>query len=90
MVDIPFPVPVGCAATDSAETGGSCNLTTSATALMPGMIKDGDRQVMQLGQVRVDDGGPDGNTATEDNDLFAVQGLFVPWSRRAGDAGIEE
>jgi hypothetical protein len=47
-------------------------------ALTPGMLRDGDRQVVELGQIRVDDGGPDGVVATEDNSLFAVQGLFAP------------
>jgi hypothetical protein len=53
-------------------------VNTTTQALAPGMIKDGDRQVVELGQVRVDDGGPDGVTSTADNALFAVQGLFVP------------
>jgi hypothetical protein len=78
MVDIPFPVPVSCAATGSTAIGGSCSVNTTTQALAPGMIKDGDRQVVELGQVRVDDGGPDGVTSTADNALFAVQGLFVP------------
>jgi len=42
------------------------------------MVRDGDRQVVQLGQVRVDDGGPDGRASTADNSLFAVQGVFAP------------
>ena len=46
--------------------------------MTPGMVRDGDRQVVQMGQISVDDGGPDGRASTADNDLFAVQGLFVP------------
>ena len=42
------------------------------------MVKDGDRQVVQMGQVQVFDGGPDGDVQTADNSLFAVQGVFVP------------
>ncbi len=76
--DIPFPVPLGCEATGSAAIGGACTLTTSATALIPGMIRDGARAIMELGQIRVDDGGPDGVAATADNSPFAVQGLFAP------------
>jgi hypothetical protein len=34
--------------------------------------------VMELGQAQVFDGGPDGDTATAGNTLFAVGGLFVP------------
>ena len=78
MVDIPFPVAVSCVATGSTATGGSCGIATSALAVAPGMVRDGDRQVVQLGQIRVDDGGPDGRASTADNSLFAVQGIFVP------------
>jgi hypothetical protein len=35
--------------------------------------------VWELGQVRVDDGGPDGNADTPiGNTPFMVQGIFVP------------
>ena len=78
VVDIPFPVAATCMATSSTAIGSSCGITTSAVALAPGMVRDGDRQVVQLGQVRVDDGGPDGRASTADNSLFAVQGIFVP------------
>jgi hypothetical protein len=78
VVDIPFPVAATCIATSSTAIGSSCSITTSAVALAPGMVRDGDRQVVQLGQVRVDDGGPDGRASTADNSLFAVQGIFVP------------
>jgi TolB protein len=78
MIDIPFPLPVGCAATSSTSTGGSCSLDTSMNAVVPATVKDGDRTVAQLGAVQVLDGGPDGDTATADNSVFAVQGLFVP------------
>jgi hypothetical protein len=36
------------------------------------------RTIWQLGQMQVFDGGPDGETGTAPNTLFAVQGLFVP------------
>ena len=78
VVDLPFPVPVTCAATSSTGTGGSCSVSTTTAALAPGMIRAGDRQVVQMGQVRVFDGGPDGDVQTADNSLFAVQGVFVP------------
>ena len=78
MVDIPFPLPIDCAATPSTATGGSCSVDTSMNAVAPSAVKDGDRVIAQLGQVRVFDGGPDGQISTADNDLFAVQGLFVP------------
>jgi hypothetical protein len=46
---------------------------------VPGSVLAGRRAVWELGQVKVDDGGADGNAATAgDNTPFAVQGVFVP------------
>jgi hypothetical protein len=46
---------------------------------MPGAFRDGKRAVVGLGQIRVDDGGQDGQAETDDgNRRFAVQGVFVP------------
>jgi hypothetical protein len=44
----------------------------------PGVIREGDRAIWQLGRMEVWDGGPDGDVDTADNSLFATQGLFVP------------
>src|SRR4029078_2378403 len=78
LVDFPFPVTVGCTATGSTSIGAACAVSTSANAVVPGAITDGKRAIAQLGQVQVRDGGPDGAAGTADNDVFAVQGLFVP------------
>ncbi len=68
-----------CAATADATIGATCTATTSMDALVPGAIKEGKRSVWELGQVRVDDGGADGDpTTTADNTLFETQGVFVP------------
>ena len=56
----------------------SCQTTTTADALIPGAIKEGRRSIWQLGQVVVYDGGPDGDTATAGNTVFARQGVFIP------------
>ena len=45
---------------------------------MPGAIAEGRRTVMQLSQVQVIDGGPDGDTGTDPNTVFLRQGVFVP------------
>jgi hypothetical protein len=42
------------------------------------MVTDGKRAIVQVGQLHVFDGGSDGLVGTADNDLFAVQGIFVP------------
>ena len=77
--DVPFRFTVPCAATSSTIDGGTCDLQTTAEAVIPGMIVEGKRAVFQLGQVRAFDGGPDDDGDTEgDNSPFAVQGIFVP------------
>jgi hypothetical protein len=67
-----------CAATASTAIGSSCTFNTDVLYEIPGIAKDGKRQIWELGQVRVRDGGPDGDAGTADNSLFAVQGIFVP------------
>jgi hypothetical protein len=42
------------------------------------MVRDGKRAVVEIGQVIVQDGGPDGNTSTAPNTEFVRQGVFVP------------
>ena len=52
---------------------------TTANAIVPGAVSDGERAIVQLGQIRVNDGGPDGLAATADgNQKFAAQGVFIP------------
>jgi hypothetical protein len=68
VVDSPFKFTVPCVAT-SDPSGGACDVSTSANAVMPGSVRDGDRSIWQLGSVGLYD-------ASES--LFATQGLFVP------------
>jgi hypothetical protein len=41
-------------------------------------VQGGTRAIWELGRLEVYDGGPDGQASTSPNDLFAVQGVFVP------------
>jgi acyl-homoserine-lactone acylase len=66
--DSPFEFAVPCAATSDAS-GGSCHVNTTANALAPGSVRDGDRAIWQLGPIGLYDGA---------GGLFATQGLFVP------------
>ena len=45
---------------------------------MPGTIVEGKRAIWQIGQVRVNDGGADGEASSDDNTPFLTQGVFVP------------
>jgi hypothetical protein len=76
--DQTLSVTIPCAATGVTTIGSTCAVTTTADAITPGLVKEGMRSIWQLGQVRVNDGGTDGNVATTPNGLFAVQGVFVP------------
>jgi len=76
--DIPMEFTVPCAETPEPELGGQCGIDTTLDSLVPGTVKEGARGVWRLGQLRIYDGGSDGVASTEPNELFQVQGLFVP------------
>jgi Tol biopolymer transport system component len=79
VTDVPLRVPISCTATgDPTSVGATCAATTSFDAITPGAVPEGKRSIWQLGQVQVNDGGPDGLASTTPNTLFAVQGVFVP------------
>jgi hypothetical protein len=83
MVDLPFSWVVPCVATGSPglpnAVGSTCSSTTTANAVTPGFVKFGKRQMIELGQARVLDGGADGSAATAgDNALYQIQGVFNP------------
>ena len=72
-----FEIP--CAATSDPAAGSDCTLQTTLDTLVPNTILESRRSVWQIGQVKVFDGGADGDgSTTADNTLFATQGLFVP------------
>jgi hypothetical protein len=79
--DIPFPVTATCAATaGNTAIGSTCSINTTANAVLPGVpVKDGKRANVEIEQVQITDGGPDGVMGTPaGNTLFAVQGIFIP------------
>jgi hypothetical protein len=80
VIDLPLPVNVPCANTTDTAAGGTCSVDTSANAVQPGAIPDGGvaRAVIAFDQLKVNDGGPDGQASTADNTLFEVQGVFIP------------
>jgi len=78
VVDIPFPVDANCVATASTAIGGTCSANTSANATVPGAVKDTKRAVVEIGQISISDGGPDGLVTTAPNTTFARQGIFIP------------
>jgi hypothetical protein len=49
--------------------GGTCSLSSTFNALVPGVVQEGNRAIWELGPIRLFDG---------DNAVFETQGLFVP------------
>ena len=79
VVDIPNPATFTCAGTADPSIGGACSFTQGMCPVDGcSAVENGDRTVAALGQVRVIDGGPDGQAISADNTLFAIQGLFIP------------
>jgi acyl-homoserine lactone acylase PvdQ len=68
VLDRPFKFGVPCQAT-SSSAGSTCQVNTTANALLPGSVRDGDRAIWELGPVGLYDSS---------GSLFAAQGVFVP------------
>jgi Tol biopolymer transport system component len=79
LVDYAFSVNAPVADTASNQTmGGVSSLTTTANAVVPGIVQNTKRSTWQIGQIEVYDTGPDGSAATTgDNTLFMSQGVFL-------------
>jgi hypothetical protein len=76
--DFTFRQTVPCSGPSDTSVGATCSLATSANALLPGMVKTGERTDWDLGQVQLWDGGSSGNVGANDATLFEDQGVFVP------------
>jgi hypothetical protein len=77
VVDIPFPVSMFCTRTSDPSIGSTCSVASSVLALTA-QGTTAPRAVVQIAQIHVFDGGPDGFIGTEGNTLFMNQGVFVP------------
>jgi hypothetical protein len=73
-----LPLSIPCSVTAAPSLGATCATSTSANALVPGTAKSGHRAIWELTQLRVTDGGGDGNPATAGNTDILAQGVFVP------------
>jgi PKD repeat protein len=69
---------VPCGVTAGDPKGSTCTLSTTLDTLIPGIAKEKTRALWAVGQMGLNDGGPDGDADTANNAPFAVQGLFVP------------
>jgi hypothetical protein len=78
VVDIPSPFRLYCTSTADPAIGSTC-VFPGPDCLGCFPPKDGARQVAELTQIYIRDGGADGQAGTpEGNTLFMVQGVFIP------------
>jgi Big-like domain-containing protein len=79
VVDVGFPIPIDCLGTPSDNAiGSTCGVNTSANALVPGVVRTGDRATWQIGEIQILDSGPDGRRGDSDDGILAVQGIYLP------------
>ena len=76
--DLPFNFTGTCTPTSDTTVGSTCTASTTANAIVPGAIVEGERAIWQIGSVTVYDGGADGDVSTGPNTVFERQGVFVP------------
>jgi TolB protein len=78
--DFEFEFDAPCVPTPATPGRSTCSVNTTLDAQFPGSTPEGTRAVWELDQVAVLDGGFDGNPDTEiaRNNVFAVQGVFIP------------
>ena len=78
LQDRNFDATVPCTGTGSTSIGATCAITTTADAIVPGVVVESKRTLWELGKVQVLDGGSDGVASTAPNSPFASQGVMVP------------
>jgi hypothetical protein len=89
VADTKLSFPIDCVATSDPVLGSTCNVNTTADALVPGLVREGDRTVISALGVNVEDAGADGSIAppseacppscgSGDENVFLRQGLFAP------------
>ncbi len=81
-----FKFAVQCVSSADTAIGSDCNLATTADALIPGAVTEVKRTIWEMGQVIVNDSGPNGTGLAAcpptcgdgDETEFMRQGIFVP------------
>jgi hypothetical protein len=73
-------------ATTSTTIGSSCDLNSTADALIPGSVLESNRAIWEIGQVTIKDAGPNNTGYAScpptcgdgDESTFLRQGIFIP------------
>jgi hypothetical protein len=81
-----YEFPVDCVTTALTSIGSSCSANTTADALVPGTVIESKRTIWEIGQVSIEDAGPNGTgyaacpptCGDGDETTFLREGVFVP------------
>ena len=76
--DMDLPAPVNCTPTSDPALGSTCFASTSAEAVLPGLVQPGAQAILQAFRLRVADSGTNGIRGDTDDRVFAQQGIFAP------------
>ena len=78
--DFLFESAMSCTETASTSIGSRCGANTTMNVIVPGAAQpDAKRAIWELHDVRIYDGGADGDgSTTADNTLFMRPGVFIP------------
>ena len=76
--DLDFAVAVDCSSTPDPSVGATCALNSSADAVQPGVIKEGQQMSAQAFRLRLNDSGANGVRGDSDDRIFSTQGVYVP------------
>jgi hypothetical protein len=77
-VTVPLEYPESCTATADTSIGGSCTITSTINAILPGAVLESMRTLWEVGQVYVKDAGPNTTFGDSDDEVFLRQGIFIP------------
>lgn len=76
--DFDFPVPIGCAPTADPSRGSTCEVSSSADALVPDAIAEDRHTTVAAWKLWLFDSGTNGVRGDADDKQFAQQGIYVP------------
>jgi hypothetical protein len=87
VADVPLEVPADCTPTAGTEAGATCALSTTLDSLIPGIVKERNRSLWEMGTIALRDAGPNGTgygagcprtCGDGDEAVFMRQGVFIP------------